>query len=33
MEVTTEALKRVKKAEKRANQDPNSNIDDILNKL
>ena len=33
MEVTTEALKRVKEAEKRVKQNPNANIDDILNKL
>ena len=33
MEVTNEALKRVKEAEKRARQNPNSNIHDILNKL
>jgi len=33
MEVTNEALKRVKEAEKRARQNPNSNINDILNKL
>ena len=33
MEVTTEALKKVKEAEKRARQNPNSNVHDILNKL
>ena len=33
MEVTTEALKKVREAEKRVKQNPNSNIHDILNKL
>jgi hypothetical protein len=33
MEVTTEALKRVKEAKKRVKQNPNSNLHDILNKL
>jgi hypothetical protein len=33
MEVTTEALKKVKEAEKRVRQNPNSNLHDILNKL
>ena len=33
MEVTTEALKKVREAEKRVRQNPNSNLHDILNKL
>ena len=33
MEVTTEALKKVREAKKRVKQNPNSNIGDILNKL
>jgi len=33
MEVTTEALKKVREAKKRVKQNPNSNLGDILNKL
>ena len=33
MEVTTEALKKVREAKKRVKQNPNSNISDILDKL
>jgi len=33
MEVTTDALKKVKEAEKRVRKDSDSNINDILDKL